>query len=1277
MKLYMDTETYSALDLRKRGTFRYAEECEIMIVVWAVDNGEVHCWDRTVSKEFPEQLRIDLDRCTEIWFHNAMFDYAVLKYSGLLELPINKLRCSMVSALSHGLPGALDDLCEIFKIPTEQAKIKDGKRLIQLFCKPRPKNSKIRRATRGTHPEEWTRFIEYAVHDIEAMRAIHKKLPTWNYPKEPELSLWHLDQVINDRGILIDREHAEATLRAVERAQQRLKEQTVDMTEGRLQSTTQVQATIDYIMEEYGIHTDNLTKAGVKKLLELDIPGGLRALLETRQQAGSSSTAKYQALLNKASSDGRFRGGIQFSGASRTRRAGGRGFQPQNLPSRGLLPKWLVEEGIELMKIDAEDLLFPNTMHLAVSAIRQTLIAPPGMKFCISDLSNIEGRKVAWYANEEWKLKAFREFDAGTGHDLYNLAYARSFKTDVVTVTKEQRAIGKVMELACFLPDTLVLTDNGIKSIVEVSLYDRLWDGERWVKHKGVLEKAARPVVHVAGIGVTEDHLILTPQTWQRARQLASNEYTLYQALEAGSSGLKSLGIITRLRVKSRIIYSYVATAVRNGMQRGTTYALDVLRSVASVLSSRKVKAERHSTGTRTSYRMRNSASGSSIECERLSQGVTYGKASNFRRTADAVLTSASNGAMICASSLDMLSRARDGATQLMKWIGSTITEVTSRVISDSLLKKLITKTEELSGRYRRESTNLSELYDIADAGPLNRFTVISNRGPLIVHNCGYSGGVGAFVTMSAGYGFNLEELSEKIFDTLPRAQVDEAYNFLDWTKSQKRPRYGLTDKAFMSVDVLKRLWRNAHPGVTKLWADLQNAAEETIRTKRPHDVGLLTFDMKGNWLRIRLASGRYLCYPYAAHSVEEGVTFYGVDQYTRKWSKQRTYSGKLLENCIAEGTEVLTHEGWVRIEHVGKNHLVWDGEEWVKHSGLQYSGKQSVISVFSVKMTPEHLVLTSEGWKHGKDADRYNRASCRVPESFGAEPYGRQGMALEGGMCLWRGKSTRSTGTDEVEKTRGDSILRMQKARDYRKTTYETRDEYPPSVCSVPEHGRSLPVAVASRMEELWRAGHSRMQRMEQFSGLLARHVEYLPGRIDDRAFRQFEGVFQGKLSMANAQTASEQHAADNIPGNANRPHIGESSCETVQYPSYDASAQTSGGLVGKLGDRDTGETVSVYDIINCGPRNRFVVRGADGLPLIVHNCCQSSARDVLYDAMPRAESHGFSIVLHVHDELVAEARKELHVDDLSAIMAAGEPWTGGLPLAAAGHESARYCKE
>jgi DNA polymerase len=285
----------------------------------------------------------------------------------------------MVQALSHGLPGSLDQLCETLKVPQDKAKIKDGKRLIQLFCKPRPKNSKIPRATRETHPEEWQRFIEYAMADIDAMREVQKRLPAWNYPREPELSHWHLDQIINDRGVMVDTVSANAMLHAVGREKERLGKKTAELTDGKLESTTQVQATIEYIFEEYGVHTDDLTKAQVSALLANDeVPEPVKEILRLRKQAGSSSTSKYKALLNRVDEDQRFRGGIQFSGAARTRRASGRGFQPQNLPSRGLLDDSLVELGIEAVKLGCEDLLFENVMHLASSAIRPMLIAAPG-----------------------------------------------------------------------------------------------------------------------------------------------------------------------------------------------------------------------------------------------------------------------------------------------------------------------------------------------------------------------------------------------------------------------------------------------------------------------------------------------------------------------------------------------------------------------------------------------------------------------------------------------------------------------------------------------------------------------------------------------------------------------------------------------------------------------------------------------------------------------------------------------------------------------------------
>src|SRR5690606_33963784 len=125
---------------------------------------------------------------------------------------------TMAQAYAHSLPGSLGDLCEILNVDTDKAKDKAGKQLIQLFCKPRPATSKIKRATRETHPVEWARFVEYAGSDIAAMREIYRKMPTWNY-RGIELELWRLDQRINRRGVAIDNTLVDAAIDAVVAAQ--------------------------------------------------------------------------------------------------------------------------------------------------------------------------------------------------------------------------------------------------------------------------------------------------------------------------------------------------------------------------------------------------------------------------------------------------------------------------------------------------------------------------------------------------------------------------------------------------------------------------------------------------------------------------------------------------------------------------------------------------------------------------------------------------------------------------------------------------------------------------------------------------------------------------------------------------------------------------------------------------------------------------------------------------------------------------------------------------
>ena len=225
---FFDTETYSETPLQ-RGTHAYAVGAEIMVCSWASGMEEkAKVADLTNdfgigTLPFPEEV---LDALATPWVqivgaNFGNFDRTLLRYARGIVVDPERIIDTQVQALSHGLPGGLDKLGEIFNVLEEDAKIKEGKALMMLFCKPRPKNMKLRRATRLTHPAEWARYLEYARTDVIAMREVWKKLPSWNYGAQ-EVALWHLDQMINDRGYLIDVEFAGAALVATDREQELL-----------------------------------------------------------------------------------------------------------------------------------------------------------------------------------------------------------------------------------------------------------------------------------------------------------------------------------------------------------------------------------------------------------------------------------------------------------------------------------------------------------------------------------------------------------------------------------------------------------------------------------------------------------------------------------------------------------------------------------------------------------------------------------------------------------------------------------------------------------------------------------------------------------------------------------------------------------------------------------------------------------------------------------------------------------------------------------------------
>lgn len=452
MILYLDLETFCETPIRN-GTHAYAEGAEIMVVAWAVDDGPIIVEDLTARPyRMSDEVREAIALADEVVMHKSDFDRTVLGHNQI-HIPIERVHDTMVRAMAHSLPGSLDKLCDIMGVAADKAKDKEGKALIQLFCKPMPKNQKLRRATRDTHPEHWRRFLSYAGTDISSMRELHRKLPRWNYSGR-ELALWRLDQRINDRGFRADTSLAEAAIAAVGVEQRRLKLKTQELTDGAVASATQRDQLLAHILSEYGVDLPDMKKDTLeRRLADEELPSALRELIKVRLSATTSSTAKYAALMRAVSSDGRLRGSLQFAGALRTARWSGRLFQPQNM----MRPDMNLEEiefAIDAFLSGSADLLLDDVMRAAANIMRGMIIAARGKKIISSDLKNIEGRIAAWLAGEEWKLQAFADYDEGIGHDLYAVSYSNSFGVTPEEVMADYEAggfwrqVGKVMELA-------------------------------------------------------------------------------------------------------------------------------------------------------------------------------------------------------------------------------------------------------------------------------------------------------------------------------------------------------------------------------------------------------------------------------------------------------------------------------------------------------------------------------------------------------------------------------------------------------------------------------------------------------------------------------------------------------------------------------------------------------------------------------------------------------------------------------------------------------------
>lgn len=444
--IFIDVETYSSVDIRSAGAYKYIEspDFEILLVGYALDDQPVRVIDLLQGDELPKEFEEALfDQECRKHAHNANFERQCFKRI-CFDIPISEWHCTAVKSAYCGLPFSLDEVSKRLNIANK--KLDTGKALIKYFscpCKPTKINGKRSRNYPEHAPDKWELYKEYNRVDVEAEREIYNTLSAYDIP-DFERQLYILDQRINDNGVLVDMTLAKSAVAVDEAYTEMLTQRAKEITRlDNPNSPTQIRRWIESVTGET---VTSLAKDALPQLFE-DFKAfeDVIEILNIRKKMSKTSIKKYTAMLNCAMEDDRVRGTFQFYGASRTGRWAGRLLQLQNLSKNYIsnieLPRQLIRE----RDWDTTEMLYGDVSSVLSQLVRTALVAPTGMTFAVADFAAIEARVVSWLADEEWRIDVFK----GDGK-IYEAAGARMFNVPIEAITKtsDLRAKAKNAELA-------------------------------------------------------------------------------------------------------------------------------------------------------------------------------------------------------------------------------------------------------------------------------------------------------------------------------------------------------------------------------------------------------------------------------------------------------------------------------------------------------------------------------------------------------------------------------------------------------------------------------------------------------------------------------------------------------------------------------------------------------------------------------------------------------------------------------------------------------------